>query len=151
MSVPISLVLLSESFHFILSHCIFTVNFYLVFTNLKPDLSVGFGSDVILEHTVTILSCHMLFNSGFHIISDKLEAWKKNALLHLRIVHLIISYRLILCLLRWVEIHAGGTGRGSSGESCPSVQRLRPCFADVCFLFLCGREREQASLLWLTV
>lgn len=81
---------------------------------------MGFGSDVILEHTVTVLSCHMLFNSGFHIISDKLEAWKKNGLLHLRIVHLIISYRLILCLLRWVEIHAAGAERGSSGESCPS-------------------------------
>lgn len=82
---------------------------------------MGFGSDVILEHTVTVLSCHMLFNSGFQIISDKLEAWKKNGLLHLRIVHLIISYRLILCLLRWVEIHAGGRGGGARESPAPQL------------------------------
>lgn len=43
-----------------------------------PDMFVGFSSDVILEDTLKVTSCHILlaFNSVFHIISDKLEAWK---------------------------------------------------------------------------
>lgn len=43
---------------------------------------VGFSSDVILEDTLKVTSCHILlaFNSVFHIISDKLETEEKKSI-----------------------------------------------------------------------
>lgn len=82
---------------------------------------VGFSSDVILEDTLKVTSCHILlaFNSVFHIISDKLEAWK---VIHFSIIFFVSVLPFLSVLPLYISLCVSQACVGNTGRPCGYTQ-----------------------------